>query len=198
MIRIKITILILLLICNFLIIQASVSAQETKVIEVPFVAEKPIVLTNPGQSPEYAVIVLLSQRINLQIEVNFHLEASDLEGFKTLIMIIGGSGKGMGAAGVNIDQEISRANKLLDYAHTHGIKVIGMHLGGSDRRGPNSDIMINTITPGCDYVIIRADGNYDGIFSKICQENEIPLTEIEKSLELLDYLKAIFNLEDQN
>jgi len=67
-----------------------------------------------------------------------------------------------------------------------------MHLGGETRRGPNSDNMINLITAKCNYVIIRADGNLDGIFTNICKENKIPLTEIQKSLELTDYLKALF------
>ncbi len=67
-----------------------------------------------------------------------------------------------------------------------------MHLGGETRRGPDSDNMINLITPKCNYVIVKADGNLDGIFTPICKENEIPLTQIEKSIELTDYLKALF------
>lgn len=172
----------------------SVFAQEPGV-EVPFTAELPIALTNPGQAPEYSVMDLLSRRIQLPVTIDFHLEAESLEGYKTLIMIIGGSGKGLGSAGVSFPEEEERAKRLIAYAKENGIKIIGMHLGGEDRRGPNSDGMINLITPECDYVIIRADGNLDGIFTKICEENEIPLTEIERSLELTDYLKALFPME---
>jgi len=67
-----------------------------------------------------------------------------------------------------------------------------MHLGGEGRRGPNSDMMIELVTPHCDYVIVKADGNEDGIFNRICEEHKIPLTIIEKSLALVDILSMLF------
>jgi len=85
-------------------------AQETK---VPFTAETPVVLTNPGQAPEYSIPYLLAQRINLPITMNLNLEGKELNGFKTLIMIIGGSGKGLGAAGTNMQSEAERAKQLI-------------------------------------------------------------------------------------
>ena len=178
---------IIFLISNLLFI--SIGAQE---IKVPFTAEAPIALTAPGQSPEYSIVHLLAQRIDLPLTIDLHLEAKGLEGFKTLIIIIGGSGKGLGAAGISFQDEAERAKELIATAQEKGIKIIGMHLGGETRRGPNSDGMINLITPKCNYVIVKADGNLDGIFTKICKENEIPLTEIEKSIELIDYPKALF------
>lgn len=178
---------IILLISNILLI--SMGAQELK---VPFTAETPIMLTAPGQSPEYSIVYLLAQRINLPLTIDLHVEAEGLEGFKTLIIIIGGSGKGLGSAGISFQDEAERAKELIATAQEKGIKIIGMHLGGEARRGPNSDNMINLLTSKCDYVIVKADGNLDGVFTKICKENEIPLTEIEKSTELTDYLKALF------
>lgn len=167
-------------------------AQEETVVEVPFTTKLPAILTNPGQAPEYSVLILLSKRVNIPIAIDFHLEADGLEDYQTLILIIGGSGKGLGSAGVSLPKEEERAKELISKAREKGIKIIGMHLGGEDRRGPNSDFMIELVTPQCDYVIIRRDGNQDGIFTRICEEKNIPLTEIEKSLELTDYLKALF------
>ncbi len=192
--KMKLTLLILLMIINVVLLQGL--AKENQEVEVPFTAELPVVLTNPGQAPEYAALVILSQRINIPIEFDLHLHADGLEGFKTLIMIIGGSGKGLGSAGVNIDDEIKRAEELFETAQEQEIKIIGMHLGGEERRGPNSDVMINAITPMCDYIIVKAGGDYDGKFTKICEENDIPLTKIEKSLDLLDYLDALFRMEN--
>ena len=176
----------------FLLVMLSFASIEAQEIKIPFTAESPIILTNPGQSPEYSIVHTLAQRINLPVKIDFHLEAEGLEGYKTLIIIIGGSGKGLGAAGKNFLDEAERAEKLIATAQKKGIIIIGMHLGGETRRGPNSDNMIKLITPKCQYVIVKADGNLDGIFTQICKENEIPLTEIGKSLELTDYLKALF------
>jgi len=170
----------------------SLSAQE---IKVPFTCETPVAMTSPGQSPEIAIVKLLANRINLKIASNPFMKAEALEGNKTLIIIIGGSGKGLGAAGVDIQEESERAEELIAVAKEKGIKIIGMHLGGSTRRGPNSAVMIDLITPNCDYVVVRADGNEDGIFTTICSQNNIPLTLIEKTTQVADILKALFQLE---
>ena len=186
----KLVLLLVIILLVTILLVTSVEAQE---IKVPFTAETPIVVTNPGQSPEYSIVHILAQRINLPIKIDFHLEAKDLNGFKTLIIIIGGSGKGLGTAGISFQDEAERAKQLIATAQEKGIKIIGMHLGGETRRGPNSDKMIKLVTPCCDYVIVRADGNQDEIFNQICNKNKIPLTEIEKSIELTDFLKALFS-----
>ena len=171
----------------------NVMAQE---IQVPFTCEVPVAMTAPGQSPEIAIVSLLARRVKLEIKSEPFLKPEALEGFKTLIIIIGGSGKGLGAAGVDIEGEAKRAKNLIAVCKEKEIKIIGMHLGGETRRGANSQIMIELVTPKCDYVVVREDGNKDGIFTKICSENKITLTEIEKTLQVVDVLKVLFRLED--
>ena len=171
----------------------NVMAQE---IQVPFTCKFPVAMTAPGQSPEIAIVQLLARRVKLEIKTNPFLKPDALNGFKTLIIIIGGSGKGLGAAGVDIEEESKRAKDLIAICEEKEIKIIGMHLGGETRRGASSQIMIELVTPKCDYVVVREDGNKDGIFTKICSENKITLTEIEKTLQVTDVLKALFQLED--
>jgi len=169
----------------------NVMAQE---IQVPFTCEIPVAMTAPGQSPEIAIVRLLARRMNFEIKIDNFLKPEGLNGIKTLIIIIGGSEKGLGEAGVNIQEEGKRANELIVACKEKGIKIIGMHLGGEGRRGANSQVMIELVTPNCDYVVVRSDGNKDGIFTKICAEKKIPLTEVEKTLEVTDILKAVFQL----
>jgi len=163
-------------------------------VEVPFTAETPVAITPPGQAPEIAIIALLAGRIDLEMKKDNFLKVEGLTDIKTLIIVIGGSGKGLGSAGVDLQDEVTRANQLIAACKEKGIKIIGMHLGGEDRRGANSQVMIDLVTPQCDYVVVRSDGNKDGIFTKICTENKIPLTEVEKTLEVTDILKAVFQL----
>lgn len=180
-----------LLVSIFLI--GSAIAQE---IQVPFTCEVPVAMTAPGQSPEIAMVDLLARRINFEIKTSYFLKPEGLNGMKTLIIIIGGSGKGLGEAGVDIQEESERAKNLIAVCKEKEIKIIGMHLGGETRRGANSQIMIELVTPMCNYVVVREDGNKDGIFTKICSENKIVLTEIEKTLQVTDVLKALFQLDD--
>jgi hypothetical protein len=41
-------------------------------------------------------------------------------------------------------------------------------------------------------VIIVKSGNFDGFFSKLCEENNIPLVEVEKTVDALASLKEAF------
>jgi len=170
------------------------AGQEEVPFEIPFTAEMPVVMTNPGQTPDIALVSFLARKINFEIKTENFLEPEALEGMKTLIIIIGGSGKGMGAAGLDIKYEAKRANELIATCKEKGIKIIGMHLGGKERRGENSQVMIDLVTPECDYVVVRKDGNEDDIFTKICKENEIPLTEIEQTTKVMDVLGALFQV----
>ncbi len=165
--------------------------------EVPFTAETPVAMTAPGQSPEIAIVSLLARRINFEIKTDNFLNADGLEGMKTLIIILGASGKGLGEAGVNIQEEVTRAKALIAVCKEKEIKIIGMHLGGAERRGENSQVMIDLVTPICDYVVVVSDGNKDGIFTKICEEKKIPLVEIEKLNEVTDILKTVFQLPSE-
>jgi len=135
--------------------------------------------------------------MNFEIKKDNFLDVDDLEGIKTLIIIIGGSGKGLGSAGVDIQGEIQRAERLIAACKEKSIKIIGMHLGGENRLGANSMVMIDLVTPNCDFVLVRSDGNKDGIFTKICTDNKIPMFEIEKTLQLTDVIKAVFQLPSE-
>lgn len=165
--------------------------------EISFTAETPVAMTAPGQSPEIAIVGLLARRINFEIKTDNFLEVDGLEGMKTLIIILGGSGKGLGSAGVDMHSEIQRAKDLMAACEVKGIKIIGMHLGGENRLGANSMVMINLITPNCDFVLVRSDGNKDGLFTKICTDNKIPMIEIEKTLEATDVIKKVFQLPSE-
>ena len=165
--------------------------------EAPFTAEIPVAMTAPGQSPEIAIVSLLARRINFEIKTDNFLDVDGLEGIKTLIIIIGGSGKGLGSAGVDIQGEIKRAESLMAACKEKGIKIVGMHLGGENRLGANSMVMIDLITPNCDFVLVKSDGNKEGLFTKICADNKIPLTEIESTLQTTDIIKEVFQLPSE-
>ena len=120
-------------------------------------------------------------------------EGADWNNAKTLIAVIGGSGKGLGSAGLAVSDEVKRCDSFIKAARAQKKYIIGMHIGGSDRRGPNS-VDFLPFAGQVDYMIVRADGNADGYFTKLCAEKKVPLYIIETTREIEAVLKEIFGL----
>ena len=159
-----------------------------------FKAEQPVAMTAPGQAPEIAMVNLLAKQLNLKIKSDPMLPPEELVGVKTLILILGASGKGLGEAGVDLRSETRRAQALISAAKRRGIKLIGMHLGGVMRRGENSQVMIDAAAASLDFLVVRSDGNKDGLFTKMAKDQKIPLVQVEKTLQVGEVLKKIFTL----
>jgi hypothetical protein len=115
--------------------------------------------------------------------------------YKTIIFAIGASLKGMGASGLTVDAEVNRLKKIIDYCKQKDIFIIALHAAGTSGRGaPGSDNekMIDAVAPFADYIIVAADSNKDGRFTSIAQDKNIPLTQVEYALEIVDIFKQVF------
>ncbi|MBN2198800.1 MAG: hypothetical protein JW747_03020 [Candidatus Aminicenantes bacterium] len=115
--------------------------------------------------------------------------------YKTMIFAIGASMKGMGASGLTVDSEESRLKKLIDYCKKNKIAVIAVHVGGKSTRGAKGsdhERMIDAVAPSADYLIVTKESNADGRFSAIAKAKNIPLTEIEAALDMVELVKNLF------
>ena len=119
--------------------------------------------------------------------------------YKTLIITMGASLKGMGAAGVSMEEELARTAQLIDEARRQGMTVIGAHVEGIKRRaqgadpGDNTDEMsIDAVAPNSDLLIVRHEGNTDGRFTTIAEEKGLPMIEVEKTLDLVPEFEKLF------
>jgi hypothetical protein len=174
-------------------------------------AELPVIITSCGQSPGATMLKVIFMKMKLEhppkaYEINMLATANDLKSaketgapYKSLIIVMGASLKGMGAAGISMDEEITRTEVLITEARNQGIKIIGAHIEGIKRRaqgasvGDNTDEQsIDTVAPNSQLLIVRKDGNEDGRFTRIADEKSIPLIIIEKNLDLFQELKKIF------
>lgn len=146
------------------------------------IASKPALLTSIGQSADIEMVKVLLSRGKLDFKADGQVKAQALgaSGAKTLVVAIGGSSKGLGAAGISADAEIDRAKALLAEAKRLGMKIIGVHVGGEARRGELSDRFIEATVPYCDYVVVVAEGNQDGLFTKLCAQAKIPLDSVDR------------------
>lgn len=170
-------------------------------------AEEPVILTSCGQSPGPVRLKIFMQKLNMDFEYNLLVTAKDLvaakesgKPFKTLIIVTGASLKGMGAAGVSIDDELARTNALIKEAQDQGITIIGSHIEGMSRRsqsassGDNSDEQsIDAVCPVSDFMIVKKEGDSDGRFTTISKGKGIPLILFEMNTEITDVLKKVFN-----
>jgi hypothetical protein len=119
--------------------------------------------------------------------------------FKTLMVVIGASLKGMGASGLTIQSEVDRTQEVLQYCKDNGIYVVAIHIGGQVARGAedgDNEVMIDAVAPYADYIIVTAEGNYDGRFTEIAEDQGIPLTQIDYAMGLIDVLKQAFGVEE--
>lgn len=125
-----------------------------------------VAITSVGQSPDGMMVKVLMKRLKVEPDYDALMKPEALSNQKVLIAVVGGSSKGLGAAGIDKDEENARALSLIDAAKQKGMKIIIMHVGGDGRRGDLSDMFITAVTKTGDRVIVVKSGNADGIFAK--------------------------------
>lgn len=154
--------------------------------------DQPVLITSAGQSAEVQLANVLAKRAGLTANLIKTPSENDLEGIKTVILVIGASLKGLGAAGLDVEQEKQRVSQFIQASKEKNLPIICLHLGGDVRRGDLSDELISYCLPYSRYVIVVKSGNFDGMFSSLCEENEIPLIEVERTADALEPLKNLF------
>lgn len=127
--------------------------------------EGPVLITSVGQSADGQLVKVLADRVGISYAYDSLAPASVVANYKTVILVVGGSSKGLGAAGINQEQEESRARALIAAAKDSGTKVLFMHVGGEARRGDLTDRFVTIAAPSSQYMIIVADGNKDSFIS---------------------------------
>ena len=167
------------------------AATETAGLTEAF-AESPILVTSGGQSADYQMIATVMGKVGMTYEVNNLATSADLGDAKTLIVVVGGSSKGLGAAGIDADGELARLAELIDGAKAAGLSIIAMHTGGEARRGDLSDKFITPIFEKADYAIVVTAGDEDGLMAGICAGKGIPMDGIASISEVTTVLPAAF------
>lgn len=173
--------------------------------------EIPVLITSCGQSPGASMLKVIFMRMKIEsdfpaYEVNMVATAENLKAqkeastpYKTMIIVMGASLKGMGAAGISIDDELDRTAALIEEARNQHITIIGAHIEGMKRRaqgaaaGDSTDEQsIDAVAPNTDLLIVNKGGNTDGRFTIIANDENIPMIEVEKNLELFAEMGKLF------
>ena len=162
--------------------------------------EEPLLITNAGQGPGGKMGRLLVTRADVVKELTYNAEPKpeDLEkdGYKTILVVIGSSAKGLGASGITIDQEVDRLALLMEKAKEMGIPVIAAHIEGNARRGkPGSadERSIDVILPFASHIVVNKDGDQDKKFTFFAEKHSIPITYIDNAMDLNAFAKGMYS-----
>ena len=167
----------------------------------PAKAAPPVLVASCGQSTAPDTLNAILRKVAIPYDIVAAATAKDLAAkpYKTLIVTMGASLKGMGAAGVSIDDELKRTGELIEAARKAKITVIGAHIEGMSRRSQGAEAgdttdeqSIDLVAPKSDILFVRKDGNSDNRFTIIATGKKIPMVEFEKNLQMIPELEKIF------
>ncbi len=164
----------------------------TSILAADFHAKQPLLITAAGQSQDVTMVKILAQKAGLKFTFEKIAKADQLKDHATLVLVTGGSTKGLGAANIDKDQELARVNSLVKAAREAKMNIITMHVGGASRRGKLSDEFNKMTAENADCLVIVKTGDEDQLFSKIAEGKKIPIFLIDKIIEAGDILKEIF------
>ncbi|MFZ5859333.1 MAG: DUF6305 family protein [Spirochaetota bacterium] len=172
----------------------STSAQTAALIppQLAGIFEAPGFITSAGQTSDAAIVkVLVNTRLKLNFGYDIAAKPQAVSGAKTLVLVLGASNKGLGAAGLSIEQETERVKVVLALAKSEHMRIIAMHTGGTARRGESSNAIIALCVPYADVAIVVEGGNNDGFFTDLCAKEKVPLVMVPSIAEAGNVLKGL-------
>ena len=156
--------------------------------------EAPVLVTSFGQSTDGSMIEQVMKRLKtVSYAYNPTATGADLDGVKTVVIAVGNSTKGLGAACISQEQETARAKEFMAAVEKKGVKVILCHIGGATRRGSLSDAFADMVLPLSSYMVVKEDGNEDSKFTSYASAHSIPITLVYGSKDTVDAFRLIFN-----
>ncbi|MBO8140948.1 MAG: hypothetical protein H0Z37_02045 [Firmicutes bacterium] len=154
--------------------------------------EAPVLITSAGQSPGALMLRVLADRAGVANTFDAVATPDALDGMKSLMVVIGASMKGLGAAGIDLEDEFARVQSLLERAKEQDIAVIALHVEGWARRGTSSDDLAAAVFPYASYAIVRADGNADGYFNELAGQHGVELEIVHATADVAGVLQRLY------
>ena len=118
------------------------------------------------------------------------LTASEVEDGAIVFVVIGTSGKGLGAAGTDLNGEKKRAN---DFVAKEGITLVVFHVGGIDRRGDTTDPIIDIVCPKAKVLLVVNGADDDNKFTNIAKNNNIDLYLFSKTSKMIAAVRTLLD-----
>jgi hypothetical protein len=143
------------------------------------------------------MLKVLSEKAGLKYVFDKTASPDLVDSVKSVILVTGGSTKGLGAANIDKDAEYKRVEEIISHARKNKLPIITFHVGGKSRRGTLSDYFNKLAAENADYLVVVAGGDEDGFFSNIAKEKNIPIESPEKIASIQEILIRIFQKESK-
>lgn len=161
-----------------------------------FLGNSSIIVTSIGQSADISMLDAIMKKTDAEYTLDALADVEDIKKYQTIVVAVGASSKGLGAAGISSDDELNRAKRIIDAVNEdESKKVVLTHIGGQSRRGTLSDRFIEVLFEIADYMLIVEEGNEDGIFTEYATQNNVPIALLHNISDALIPLQELFGTE---
>ncbi len=199
----SIVVLLLAVLIFFLapsMLMAKITGADLKTYDCPFL------LTSGGQGAGSKTLRLLlnqTKKFNYGVDGDFFLEDEtparysyiDSGKYKALVIVMSVTEKGLGASGITIEDEIGFLKEVIKKAQAQNMPIIAVSMEKDARSKISTngnERVIDTVCPYADWIISLTDNNSDGRFTALGEKYNIPVTLVDKPLELVKVLPSIF------
>ena len=172
------------------------TSEEVRVVTIGTINKslysQPVFVTSFGQSTDAAMLDTVMKRIGVEYVYNATATADALKNYQTIVIAVGASTKGLGAAGISEAEETARAKAIMQAINESGAEVICCHIGGSARRGTLSDEYADMVMAKASYIVLKEDANFDYKFTKYAEEHNLPISLIYATKDALTVFTDVF------
>lgn len=199
----SIVVLLLAVLIFFLapsMLMAKITGADLKTYDCPFL------LTSGGQGAGSKTLRLLlnqTKKFNYGVDGDFFLEDEtparysyiDSGKYKALVIVMSVTEKGLGASGITIEDEIGFLKEVIKKAQAQNMPIIAVSMEKDARSKISTngnERVIDTVCPNADWIISLTANNEDGRFTALGEKYNIPVTLVDKPLELVKVLPSIF------
>jgi len=160
--------------------------------ETFFSAKDPALITSAGQSADVLMVKILSDKAGVSYKFEKTATVALLDSVNSVIIVSGGSSKGLGAASIDKEEELERVKNLMRAAKEKKLPIIQVHVGGKSRRGELSDYFNKPVAENADHLIVVKEGDHDAFFSQIAKDRKIGIQLPEKINDIQGILQDIY------
>lgn len=154
--------------------------------------ETPVLVTSFGQSTDAAMLDTVMKKVGVEYTYDAVATADVVANYKTVIIAVGASTKGLGAAGISEADETARAEAVMQAIKDNDVEVICCHIGGSTRRGSLSDTYSDMVLAEASYIVLKEDANFDYKFTTYAEDNSKPITLIYATKDTVSVFTDLF------
>jgi len=153
---------------------------------------QPALLTSCGQAADVQILKGLCARAGVDVKYRALASGDSLSDVKAVMIVAGGSSKGLGAAKADAGAEETRIKGLVKAAQKAKLPIIVFHVGGEARRGALSDPFNKLAAEAGEVLIVGKEGDQDGFFKKIAEKSKARYILIENAAAVPVILKELF------